>query len=137
MSCCQDPVLTVIGNNALATPTASPVVLTVDKPLTDMPANGCFIIRAPKALLRNVNANTVQISDGTNTWDVLTCCTDPLRYDSLVAFGAETPCRACVRLRANRRGQPAPGHVALRDCLPPSSYTAPAAPAAGGATDAA
>ncbi len=79
MSCCQYPVLTVIGNNALATPTASPVVLTVDKPLTDMPANGCFVIRAPKALLRNVNANTVQITDGATIWDVLTCCATACR----------------------------------------------------------
>lgn len=130
MSCCQDPVLTVIGNNALATPTASPVVLTVDKPITDMPANGCFVIRIPKALLRNVNANAVQITDGTTTVDVITCCTDPLRYDSLVAFGNENPCRACVRLRANRRTLPAPGHIALRECVPLSSYTAPAAAAA-------
>lgn len=132
MSCCQVFVLTVIGNNALATPTASPVVLTVDRPITDMPANGCFIIRINKAFLRNVNANAVQITDGTTTVDVLTCCTDPLRYDSLVAFANETPCRACVRLAANRRTQPAPGHIALRECVPLSSFTAPAAAAPAG-----
>ena len=44
-TCCRDAVLTVIGNNALGTPTASPVVLTVDRPLTDMAADHCFDLR--------------------------------------------------------------------------------------------
>ena len=64
-SCCDhDFSLTVIANNAIATPTASPVTLTVDRPLTDMPAGGCFDLRVPKALLKNANASPVQLSDG-------------------------------------------------------------------------
>lgn len=131
-SCCQEALLTVIGNNTLTTPTAAPVVLTVDRPLTDMPADGCFDLRIPKALLKNINPNPVQLSDGTTALDMVTRCTDPLRYDSLVACSAENPLRACLLLRCNRRTQPAPGHVLCKTCLPPSSYAAPAAPAPTG-----
>lgn len=94
-SCCDhDFSLTVIANNAIATPTASPVTLTVDRPLTDMPAGGCFDLRVPKALLKNANVSPVQLSDGAVTLPLLTRCTDPLRYDSLVACAAPSPCGA-------------------------------------------
>lgn len=128
-SCCQHPILAVIGNNALATPTASPVVLTVDRPLTDMAAGGCFHLRIPGAFLKNANPNPVQLSDGTNTLDVITCCTDPLRYDSVV-MAAEQADRACLLLLCNRRTQPAPGHILCKTSLPCSSWAAPMTPAA-------
>lgn len=130
-TCCRDAVLTVIGNNALGTPTESPVVLTVDRPLTDMAADHCFDLRIPRALLKNTNPNPVQISDGTTTVDMVTRCTDPLRYDSLVACATENPLRACLLLRCNRRTQPAPGHVLCKTCLPSSSYAAPASGGTG------
>lgn len=136
MSCCceRKEIVTVIGNNALATPTANPVTLTVDKPLTDIGANTCFTLRIPKAFLKNVNANPVQLTDGTTTLALVTCCTDTLRYDSLVCKADQKPSRACLRLTASRRTNPA--HVTINDCLPVSSYSAPApTPAPAGGTE--
>lgn len=125
--CCRKEILTVIGNNALATPTANPVVLTVDRPITDMGANGCFYLRIPKAFLKNVNANPVNLTDGTNTYPLMTCCTDTLRYDSLVCKADQRPSKACLRLTCSRRTNP--DHITVSECLPVSSYSAPATPA--------
>ena len=131
-SCCDhDFSLTVIANNAIATPTASPVTLTVDRPLTDMPAGGCCDLRVPKALLKNANVSPVQLSDGAVPLPLLPRCTDPLRYARLVACAAERGLCGTVTLRCSRRIEPAPGHVACATCLPRSSYAPPATPAAG------
>lgn len=128
MSCCQIQTLTVIGNNALDTPTTNPVTLTVDRSLTDVGANGCFNIRIPKAFLRNANPNPVQFTDGTLTLPAVTKCGDLLRYDSLVCHAADT-CKACMKIEASRRTSPA--QICVKTCLPKSSYSAPATPAAG------
>lgn len=128
MSCCQPQILTVIANNALETPTANPVILTVGQSLTDVSANGCFVIRIPKAFLKNANPNPVQFTDGTLTLDAVTKCGDTLRYDSLVCYGDKN-CKGCIRLDASRRTNPA--QICVKTCLPKSSYSAPATPAAG------
>lgn len=133
-SCCDHYFsLTVIANNALATPTASPVTLTVDRPLTDMPVGGCFDLVVPKALLKNANVSPVELSDGATTLPLLTRCTDPLRYDSLVDRARECDRCGTVVLRCSRRTEPAPGHVACATCLPRSSYAAASTPTGGGA----
>lgn len=129
-TCCVKPTLTVIGNNALATPSASPVTLNVDRPLTDMPARGIFTLRIPTAILKNANPNPVQLADGTNTLALIGSCTDPLRYDSLIASAALSPCPAILSVTCSRRSEPAPGHVACLEPLPASSYAAPATAAA-------
>lgn len=124
--CCQNFVFTVTANNAVAAPSASPVELTVDRPLSELPANHCFELCIPRALLRNSNTSEVELSDGGTTLPLITRCTDPLRYDSLVDCARGVSCRCgYVKLRCNRRVAPEPGHVLVKTKLPATSYAAP------------
>lgn len=133
--CCEDFRRTVVDNTARTAPATDPVVLTVNKPLSDLPTNHCFDLCIPYAILVNSSTNTVSLSDGTLTLPLMSKCTDSLRYDSLVAYCKDKLecCCGYVKLRCNKRGADTTAHIYVKNCLPRSSYVAPpaAAPAAG------
>lgn len=135
MCCCNDFKRFVVENAARTAPTTDPVVLTVNRPLADLPTNHPFDLYIPQSLLVNETYFTVQLSDGSTTLSLLDRCGSPVRYDSLMNYccGRDCPC-GYLHLQCCLRSDPTPGHVCVLTCLPRSSYVAPAtAPAAGGA----
>lgn len=124
--CCRPLLLRVQSVDA----TGDPVLLTTNRPISELAVNHCFELEMLACSLTDVNTNTVSLTDGTTTLPMrVKCSGNPLRYDSLVGFVNRPRCCGVVRLRCYLGGDPAPGHVIVRECLCPSTFVE--APATG------
>lgn len=129
MCCCCYTDRNVISVDA----TADPVVLTVNGLI---PAGACFKLRLMSGMLINVNTNVVNVTDGTNTWELRSCCSgDQVRYDSLMDFvDSGCGCSVCKTIKCHAGTDTDPFVILVREKLPRSSFVpaAVAADAGGG-----
>lgn len=132
--CCDDFKRYVIESTARTAPTDDPVIFTVERPLADLPANHCFELYIPMAILVNETYFTTELSDGTTTLPMATTCAVPVRYDSLINYCCSRSRKGYLRLQCKLVTDPAPGHICVLTKLPRSSYQAvpvvPSAPTA-------
>lgn len=122
MCCCCYQNRTVITVD----PTADPVLLTVNMLI---PAGACFNLKLMSGQLTNVNTNVVNVTDGTNTWELRSCCSgDQIRYDSLLEYvDSGCGCNVCKTLKCHAGTDTDPFVILVREKLPRSSYVAAAA----------
>lgn len=83
MNCCRPLIARVIS----VTPATNPVIITVNKLLTEIAQENCFKLLFQPCSLDLVNTNPVSISDGSNTYVMSQSYTgDVVRYDQLVDY---------------------------------------------------
>lgn len=82
MSCCEPLIRRVVGVNA----NSNPVLLTINKPFSELAENNCFKLLIQICSLTSINTNPVSLidSDGTVHPLIQGCTGNVVRYDQLV-----------------------------------------------------
>ena len=129
MDCCCRPSR---ANVLSVTTTADPVVFTIDRFFSVLPADVCFSICIPATLMVNDNTNLASVSDGTLTVPFIDLCSGvQARYDQIFdnirRRGRKgCGCPATVPLRVFKTIDPTTGvttSIAIKTQLCRSSFT--------------